>query len=112
MEKNPSLIHEIAQRLYEERKRLGKTQKEMAEVLGVTHQWYGKVERGSSGPSLEMLYELYRKCDVDIGFVLTGKSPPQTDLDKIVEDCPKDKRFHIESILRATKALYSETSGK
>lgn len=109
MERNPSLLRDIGKRLLEERTRLGKTQKEMAEILGVTPQWYGKVERGSSGPSLGMLNMLDSKCDVDVSFIITGRKSPQTNLDKIIENYPEDVRFHFETILRAAQALYSKT---
>lgn len=110
MEKNPLLILKIGNRLYEERKSTGFTQKHVAEGIGVTSQWYGKVERGLCRPSMEMLYSLEQKFNYDVTYIITGKRPPKTALDKIVEDCPAEKRYHIETILRSARSLYRDTS--
>lgn len=109
MEKNPSLIRELGIRLFEERKRTNFTQKDIADAIGVSSQWYGKVERGLCRPSIEMLYALEEMFDFDITYIITGKNPPQPKgkLERIVDDCPQGKRFHIEAILHSAKCLYT-----
>lgn len=106
MNRQRDTIQEIGRRLLDERTRLKLTQHQVAESIGVSAQWYGKVERGHCRTSIEMLVALNQNFGIDLTYLLTGKPAPNADLDRIVSDCPTDKRFHIETILRAAKALY------
>lgn len=112
MKKQPNSILEIGRRLLEIREQLNLTQHEIAESLGVTPQWYGKVERGHSRPSIEMLIKLHSKYNIDLTFLLTGSDFSKDNkfiFSELVSDCPPDKLFHLETILRSAKALYLNT---
>jgi transcriptional regulator with XRE-family HTH domain len=60
------------ERLREERKRLGFTQQEMAELLGVQQVMPGRYERGQAAPGGDVLVA-FAANGGDVQYVLTGK---------------------------------------
>lgn len=67
-----ALYVDIGKRLRMLRFELDYTQEQMAETLGLSLAYYGKVERGVYGLSLEKLVIVHSKFDVDINYLLTG----------------------------------------
>mgnify|MGYP003496293445 FL=1 len=63
--------NEVLKRLIEERKRLGLSQKEMAQLVHITQSNYSKVEKGLHRLSYEELKYL-SKAKVDIFYIFTG----------------------------------------
>lgn len=63
-------------RLKESRSLLGfKSQAEVAEMVGVSREMWGKYERGSAMPGAEVLIKLFR-LGFDVGYILTGVRAP------------------------------------
>lgn len=60
-------------RIKELRKEEGKTQKEVAEKLGVTSQWLGYYEKGKSHPTPEMLIKIADYFLVSVDYLI-GRS--------------------------------------
>jgi transcriptional regulator with XRE-family HTH domain len=72
-----------AERLREERKRLGFTQQEMAELIGVRQEMSSKYERGQASPGGDAL-AAFAGIGGDVQYVLTGQrsSSPMTPEEK------------------------------
>ncbi len=65
------------------RKEKNLTQKELADLLGVTYQAVSKWERGLNIPDISILQEISRKFEVDMDTIINGApSIPKTDLQK------------------------------
>ena len=64
---------EIGKRLRLVRERLGITQAEVGEKLGIQSQHVSKYERGETVPTWENLIKLTEVYDVNINWLLTGK---------------------------------------
>lgn len=65
--------YEIGKRLRAIRERLGITQAEVGEKLGIQSQHVSKYERGETVPTWENLIKLVERYDVNINWLLTGK---------------------------------------
>ena len=62
---------EFSNRLKEERKKLGLTQAQAAEICGVSTRMWGDYERGISQPKAEQLF-LFKQAGINIDYVMTG----------------------------------------
>lgn len=60
----------FSQRLKWLREKKGLTQKEMAEKLGISQQYYGRFEKGTGQPNLETLYKLRHILGESLDFLL------------------------------------------
>ena len=89
------LYIDMGLRLRQERMRMNYTQEQVAEILNMSTAYYGKIERGVHGLSLQKLLLINQKLNVDITYVITD-FPFEYYLNK----CPKDKRYDLEQILR------------
>ncbi len=61
----------MANRLYEERKRIGLTQQKFAERLSIPLYKYRKYEKAEIDISLDLLWVAYH-CEADIQYIITG----------------------------------------
>ncbi len=66
----------------ERRRRLGLTQGQVADRLGITPQAVSKWERGLACPDVVYLDDLATVLDVGIDELLTGASPPASHPDR------------------------------
>ncbi|MHC5195083.1 helix-turn-helix domain-containing protein [Pseudomonas frederiksbergensis] len=88
----------IASRLKFERKRLTRTQAEMAKLCGISREIWCRYEQGSGLPGSEVLQE-FLKAGGNVHFVLSGEFPSQeTLLIERFKACPKILQ---DAILRA-----------
>lgn len=60
----------FSQRLKWLREKKGLTQKDMAEKLGISQQYYGRFEKGTGQPNLESLYKLRHILGESLDFLL------------------------------------------
>lgn len=97
---------EIGERLRLMREELNFTQDQMAELLEVSKAHYGLAERGNNCLSLGKYLILYERLDVDLTYLLTGKEPNKVIVSDIISDCPKDKVFYMEQLIRYASELY------
>lgn len=70
-------------RLKELRTKMGKTQKEFAELVGTTSVTLSAYENNSKKPSLDIVKEIAEKCKVSIDW-LCGLSDKETNKDEII----------------------------
>ncbi|MBB6694373.1 helix-turn-helix transcriptional regulator [Cohnella xylanilytica] len=68
-----TLIELFSSRLKWLRELKGLTQKEMADKIGVSQQYYGRFEKGTGQPNLEALYMIAEVLDESIDFII-GRS--------------------------------------
>lgn len=96
----------IGRRLREFRKSQGLTQAQLAELLDVSCNFYGDIERGKCKISLEKIIFLYEKFSLDPTYLLTGDKSSQVTFYDLINDCPKEKIFDMEQIVRYASNLY------
>lgn len=97
---------EIGERLRLMREELNLTQDQMAELLEVSKAHYGLAERGSNCLSLNKYLILHEKFGVDLTYLLTGQEPSKVIVSDIIANCPKDKVFYMEQLIRYASELY------
>ena len=97
---------QIGKRLREARSNLGRTQAEIAISLGVSEEHYRKYESGATGLSADKLLVLYHEYGIDPTYLLTGEKRQSVGFYDIIKDCPKDKIFDMEQIVRYASNLY------
>lgn len=102
------LYIEMGKRLRILRIELNYTQEQMAEILEMSSAYYGKVERGVHGLSLDKLVIINKKLDIDINYLLTGFRRGDFSLDKVLMECPKDKRYDMEQVIKHALNLVRE----
>lgn len=107
--KNNPLYVEMGKRLRILRIGLNYTQEQMSEILEMSTAYYGKVERGIHGLSLEKLVLANKKLDMDINYLLTGSRRGEIALDKIIDECPKNKRYDMEQLIKYAINLAKES---
>lgn len=105
MESNLLLI-EIGERLREHRTELNITQAKAAELLSMSISFYGQIERGKRRLSLEKLVMCHSKLGIDPTYLLTGIRPLEIGVSNCLRDCPKEKRFDMEQLIRYASELY------
>lgn len=105
---------DIGQRIRGQRKRLNLTQQQAAELLGVSPNFYGKVERGIHGFSYPSLIKLPQVLHVSLDYIFTGKvhADSQNPILDITNDAPDEKRIYLENMLRWASYLYREEPDK
>lgn len=94
------LYLEIGQRLLLRRKELNLTQEKVAELLKMSSAYYGKIERGEKGPSLEKLLLINQKLELDLNYLLTGQVKGEMFQDPILISCPNTKRYDFEQLIK------------
>lgn len=90
----------MGERLRDERKKRGMTQESMAELLEMSLTYYGRIERGLSGLSLEKLVLLNQKLDIDPTYLLTGEKRTAVNFDIVIEQCPKTKQHDLNQLVQ------------
>lgn len=106
--KNNSLYLEMGKRLRILRIELNYTQEQMSEILEISSAYYGKVERGVHGLSLEKLVLANKKLDIDINYLLTGTKRSEIVIEKAIDECPKNKRYDLEQLIKYAMNLAKE----
>lgn len=99
MEKR-ALNHAVGRRLKAIRKNNELTQGQMAEILDMSANYYGLVERGKYSLSLKHLFILLNELGVDLTYLVTGKELRSVLVSELVKDCPPEKFFDLEQIIR------------
>lgn len=108
-ESRKQIYIDMGKRLRQIRHNLDYTQEQVAELIEVTPAYYGKIERGVHGLSVERLIILNQKLNVDPTYILTGKKNTSIILDKVFEECPMRKRYDLEQILKYALNLAKES---
>lgn len=99
------LLRQIGGRLRKIRLEKGWTQDKMAERLGITKAFYGKIERGESSIALEKLALLNESMDIDLNYLITGEKTPVLPVN--FQDIPREKRYSMEQLIKYAFSLAS-----
>ena len=95
-----TLYAEMGMRLRRLRREKDYTQEQMAEILGISTAYYGKIERGVNSLSIKRLHTLNVKLGIDITYLITGKESNALSIDQILAECPMGKRYDLEQIIK------------
>ena len=77
---------EVANRLYQYRKKMGISQEELAEKIGVSRQAVSKWERAEASPDTDNLIELAHVYGVTLDELLQGQTEPAAEETAAEED--------------------------
>lgn len=102
------LLKNIGDRLRIQRKIMNLTQAQTAELLEMSTNFYGDIERGECRLSLEKILLVQERMGIDPTYLLTGEKYQKVGFYDIIADCPKDKIFDMEQIVRYASNLYRE----
>lgn len=94
------LYIEMGNRLRKFRKEMEYTQEQMAEILGISSAYYGKIERGVNSLSIKRLLILHERLGIDITYLITGKEKSALVIDQIIRECPAGKRYDLEQLIK------------
>ena len=94
------LYFDIGQRLLLRRRELNLTQEKVAESLKMSTAYYGKIERGEKGPSLEKLSLISQVLEIDLNYLVVGKRCSDINPLQSLEKCPKHKRYDFEQLVK------------
>lgn len=108
---NSKLLFDIGNRIKKQRLELGLTQRQAADLLDISLNFYGEVERGNKRLSLEKLILSYEKMDLDPTYLLTGVRPSSINLNQLILECPKEKRFDFEQLIKYANNLCKTNGG-
>ena len=86
----------LGKRISYHRKRLGLTQDQLAEQLGVTAQAVSKWENDLSCPDIAMLPKLASLFGISIDALLSGESEPTVHEGEVVEECNETDGIHFQ----------------
>ena len=100
------ILKEIGERLRTSRKAKGLTQAQVADMLDMSCNFYGEIERGNCRLSIEKLLLVHQRLEIDLTYLITGETAPSINFHDIISDCPKDKVFDMEQIVRYASHLY------
>lgn len=100
------LLIEIGARLRRRRLELNITQSEAAEILGLSLSYYGQIERGQKQLNIEKIIICHNKLGIDPTYLLTGIRPLEISISNYIHDCPKEKRFQLEQLIKYACELY------
>jgi len=102
------LYIEMGSRIRQARRTHDYTQEQLAEMLGISTAYYGKIERGVHGISLEKLVILGEELEMDLTYILTGKKNTTIMFNEILGKCPLKKRYDFEQIIKYSLNLARE----
>jgi len=95
----------IGQKLRAERERVGKTQEQVAEVIGITSAFVGHIERAERSMSLDTLIKFCNYYHVTIDYLLADTLPPEDDtvltqVSDIIRDKTPEQQAAILDVMR------------
>ncbi|WFR56517.1 helix-turn-helix transcriptional regulator [Anaerocolumna sp. AGMB13025] len=100
------LLYEIGSRLKMRRQELKLTQREVADLLDISLNFYGDTERGVKRLSIEKIILIQEKLGLDPTYLLTGVKPPELNLNQLLLECPAEKRQDFEELMKHASNLY------
>ena len=100
----------IGLRVKHARTRRNMSQEKLSEILGISRSQLASLERGTRGPSLELLIDIANTLNVPIADLLAdhlteNESGTDTDLHYILLDCSQQEEKIIIKTAQALKAI-------
>lgn len=102
------LLKHMGERLRNRRVEMKMTQNQAAELLEMSLNYYGSVERGRNGLALEKLLLAKDRMQLDTTYLLTGEQAKKFTVEDIVEKCPREKQYLMERLITYAIKLSEE----
>ena len=96
----------IGERLRKQRRIMGLTQEQAAELLGVSTTYYGEIQRGNRKLTIPRILTVYEKMNLEPTYLLTGEILTDKVYDEIFDGCPREQEQALEEVLRSISRLY------
>lgn len=96
---SPQQLREIGLRLREQRKELHLTQAKMAEKIGMSTNYYGQIERGKKGLSIEKLTLCHNELAIDLNYLITGEGQAENTLHNLLNKIPEEKMIPVKKLI-------------
>lgn len=100
------LYVEIGERLRLQCKKMGLTQEQTAELLGISTTYYGEIERGVRKISVQRVLTVYEKMGLEPTYLITGEKLTGRRVSEIFRDCPREKEAVLDQLLQYLSLLY------
>ncbi|MDO4292288.1 MAG: helix-turn-helix transcriptional regulator [Eubacteriales bacterium] len=100
------LYSQIGERLRKQRGKMGISQREAAQLLGMSTTYYGEIERGCRKLTIARVLEVYEKMGLEPTYLLTGRVMTDKAYHDIFKDCPREKERALEQVLKSIAQLY------
>ncbi len=95
MKQNDIDYQQIGRRIRSEREKLNLTVEKLSEIMDLTPNYLGKVERGEKNPSLQTLVKISNCLRVSIDYLIYGEVQKEfidtTELGELITKCPKQE---------------------
>lgn len=96
----------IGQRIREERTKLRLTREKFAEILDLSTNFLGQIERGEKKMSLETLVKISECLHVSVDYLLNGpkekpKLEAENQLQALIEICTPKEKYLITDMIRS-----------
>ena len=101
----------IGQKIRDKREAFNLTQRELAEVLGITPQHLSLVEQDKKTPSVALLVKLAEKLGVSVDYLVSDKAVPGEVVLDVIVAIKADKRLTAK-VKKGLIALLEELLGK
>ena len=95
----------FAKRIKGLRETANKTQKEVAEGIGVSADTIRKLEKGRRLPSVAVVELLCDYYNTTADYIISGIEPNNSVVGEMLNSLPQDKKYIIEGILEDIKNL-------
>lgn len=83
-DKQPASV--IGRRIRQERKKLGMTQVQLSQALGISASYLGALERGSRSISSNILTKLHEQLHLSYDYLLEGTTLPELSLQQFIRE--------------------------
>lgn len=101
---------QIGRRIRSEREKLNLTVEKLSEIMDLTPNYLGKVERGEKNPSLQTLVKISNCLRVSIAYHIYGEVQKEfidtTELGELIAKCPKQEINFIADMIKIVLLHY------
>lgn len=89
---------EMGKRIRQVRMDMGCTQEEFAELLMISREFMGKIERGTRVPSLELLFEFRHKTGTSLDYIIYGEESSRNEELNYVKERIREVMVILEKV--------------
>lgn len=89
---------EMGKRIRQVRMDMGCTQEEFAELLMISREFMGKIERGTRVPSLELLFEFRHKTGTSLDYIIYGEESSRNEELNYVKERIREAMAILEKV--------------
>ncbi len=99
-------FNKIGQRIRDERIKLGLSREQLAEIVNLSPNYIGQIERGERSMSLETLIKLSACFHASLDYLIKGDAMPPNESEKseievLINRCSKKELLMVKSVIKA-----------